>query len=322
MNQDDEVKLIERIHKLLTLGKNNPSPEESARAVEKANQLMREYNISLATIEQKAGGGTTRREELRVATGFYAWKRELWEAIAKLNFCLYWTERQYVPAVGIFIKLGRTKTLKRVHKIVGRAVNVAAARGMADYLEGTIERMVDETLRAGQGTLPPGDYVHAFRVGMADELIQRILGRYHKRIGEERLKEEKAERAARRAAAKGVSTSTAVTISSFTQSEEAANMDFVYGDGFSAEQAAREAAHAKTVAENEAAFTRWAKANPEKAEKMAREEDARWRRSRYRGGPKTAKDKLDHGAYNRGRAQAEKVSLDQQVDSGKVKRLK
>lgn len=331
MNADEEIKIVARIQKLLELGAKNPSQAEAKSAMAKAQQLMEQYNISNAKVERASGVASGAREKARTTGGFYEWQRELWKSVAKLNFCLYWTATTWVPSTNRTKKLyGTDEMRKKMHMVVGRIVNTTATKNMAEYLEQVIDRIVEETLTGDPDPMVRmeklnGSYAHAFRVGMAEELMDKISKRYHSKLAKEQLAAERAKREAKRAAAAGHSTSTSMTLSDYVKSEKDANMDFIYGEGYTARQAAEDAEAARIAKEEEDAYTRWAIENPEEARKQA--EDARKRERRQAGRQRysysSPRDKLDYGAYNRGRKAAEKVSIDPQVDKQKpVARLR
>jgi hypothetical protein len=135
--------------------------------------------------------------------------------------------------------------------------------------------------------------------------------------------EEKAARAAEeRAARKGVSTSTAITLAGFARSEKDANRDFIAGeDGYSARQRAEEAAwrqeRAAWDAMDAAARTRYAADHPEQAAERAAE-DRYW--ARQRGGS-TERDNVDRSAYWAGSDAGKSVGLDLQVQDRKDRKV-
>lgn len=106
-------------------------------------------------------------------------------------------------------------------------------------------------------------------------------------------------------------------------------MDFLHGEGYTARKAAQEAEWraeaARDRAEEEAAYTAWAAANPEEARRRIEEEEKRQARNdKRRTGRRYsyAQEKpQDHNAYHAGRKAAEKVSLEPQVDRGRAARI-
>lgn len=318
----EQERAIEKVRKLLSLAGNNPNPEESASATAKAQELLAAYNLDLSTMD-RAGGASVegRREDAATLGGTHAWQRKLWRGVAELNWCLYFQTTAYmIDPSGKTKKYGR----RAQHRLVGRRVNVAATVAMATYLQQAIERVRQE---AYQGQHLHDSRAHAFREGAADNLVERLVARRNKVLAEERAKQAEA--------ARGSVTSQALTIAGLSQSEQDENMDFLYGAGYSARRRAdvaerqarwaeERAAQATSDAAAEAAYTKWAAANPEEARKAAekREQEAekdarRWanRGAGSRGGTSHLKH-VDSNAYYAGRDAAKDISLDPQVNSG------
>lgn len=320
--------IMEKIEKLLRLANNNPNEVEAAQALAKANEYLTQYNLDVATVERHSGE-SGKREEQRVMGGMNVYQRNLWKAIAELNFCFYWTLKVRAQPGSLAAKRGRRSTHE--HKLIGRTVNVRTTQNMADYLEKTIERLCRERLGGDGKQFYSSDAV-SYREGIADRVIEKINDRRWEMLDAERKKKAKAEKVAREEGRMDAVTGTAVTLYDYTQSERDANQDFMYGEGYSAKQRVEQARwaqdRAKEEAEEDAAYTAWAKANPEearKAEEDARKErekqEARWSRRRYRE-PKERRPG-DMNAYYAGREAGEKVSIDPQVSDGaNVRRIK
>ena len=83
MNVNAE-KVIEKIRKVLELSKNNPSENEAQAAALKAQELMAQYHISMADIEDVDGIEEIVEEHVTVGSG-KKWKYKLANAVAK-NF--------------------------------------------------------------------------------------------------------------------------------------------------------------------------------------------------------------------------------------------
>lgn len=60
--------IVERIQKILALGRRGGTEAEAAAAMAKAQELLAEHNLTLAQVES-AQQGTARREELAAAGG-------------------------------------------------------------------------------------------------------------------------------------------------------------------------------------------------------------------------------------------------------------
>jgi hypothetical protein len=320
------LKVIDRIQKLLNLAAKNPNKEEAEAAAAKAQDLLTQYNLDAAIVERTQGIKDGAREELKMRGGFYKWQADIWSAVAELNFCLYWTQDYFVPQKPRHIAEGRSSQRRQKrHRLIGRIVNTTATKVMAQYLEQAIEKSVRDTLNITHKE-QFSNYANSFRKGAAEELIDKIGKRYRERLKDDRAKAAMAKAAAGKAEAQasGASSSMALTLSDYVQSEEDANQDFMHGEGYSAKRRAREAEYAREQAEREAAQTAWAKANPEEAAKQEAERraenEAYWRKHRSRGGS-GPRDKTDYGAYSRGREAGKKISIDPQMGGGAAKMI-
>lgn len=336
-DQEDLEKVTARVRKLLALSEKNPNEAEAASAAAKAQELLVAYNLDMATVEQ--GGNSGKREEARQRGGMYLYERQLWTAVAELNFCLYFPSRKWMirrpeKRVDGFLVRAEKKFLGFQHRVIGRTVNTAATRAMGEYLQQTVERLCRERLHGDHG-----DKVHtqffsswaiAYREGIVDRVVEKLRERRQHLVKEEQRKAHAAEKAARAAGRKDASTATALTISSVTQSEFDANADFMMGEGWSAKRAAERAAQAAAEEEADRAYAQWAKENPEEAKKKAAQEAAEARKywSRRQGGRRggwgreSAKDRrAGSGAYYAGYDTGAGVSIEPQVDRGTQKRL-
>lgn len=328
----DAEDVLRQIKKLLNLAARNPNPAEAALAAAKANELLASYNLTMAEVEQSHGDEGKRQQE-EIEGGARRWKRELWEEVADLNFCLYWAQPKYVDGKkleynydkGINPSTGRYhrdyvngRVLRVHHVLVGRQVNVAATKAMAGYLEQAIERVTRERDEKGKWGLH-SRWAMSFREGMAYNLMRKIADRRDKLADEEARKKREAED---RAKASGVSTSTALTISSVRQNERDSNVDFVMGEGYSAKKREQRARAAEEARQREEAYTQWAAEHPEeaKAEEEKRQEEANKRARRYsRGGRgRDRYSNVDNGAFWAGNEAAKKVGIDPQAGSTKV----
>lgn len=327
--------VIARIQKLLNLAAKNSSQHEAAAALAKAQQLMTQHNLDTATVEN-AKSGDGKREQANVEGGFYSFQREMWKAIAELNFCLHWMQSynaENQPAnvrdrYGAYIGKQIKTIVRKRHALVGRTVNVRATVAMAQYLQGAIERTLRETLSEGNREHNLRSlWAWSFRKGCAEQIIEKIKDRRYKVLEEEEKKRRKAERAAKRAAS-GASTSTALTLSSLIQQEEDANNDFLFGEGFSAERAAERASRARRRREAQDNYTQWAAAHPKEAAsawEWTDDEGTTWTQNR-RGGGRGSRgggrsSNVDHSAYYAGYDAGNKIGLDPQVDAGGFKKI-
>ncbi|HLY75797.1 MAG TPA: DUF2786 domain-containing protein [Planctomycetota bacterium] len=301
--------VIERIQKLLNLAAKNPSAEEAAAASAKAQELLQKYNLDAALIERHSGK-SDKREDLKLRGGFYEYQQSLWSAVARLNFCIYWTQVYWDDTRGRKYPDGTRQGVKsKRHRLVGRVVNTTTTKIMATYLEGAIEKLLRERL-GGDNTQLFSRWAMSYREGAVARLVEKIGERQRAQLAEERAKE--------KLKTVGEGMGQALVLSHYINAEYDANIDFVYGEGTSARWASERAEKAAERKRAEAEYTAWAAAHPEEAKK--REEAMRKeRRSRSRGGP--APKEIDYNAYRHGQNAAEDISLDQQVDRGSKKGL-
>ena len=316
----ETLKAVEKIKKLLDLAAKNPSKEDAASAAAKAQELLAQYNLDVATVGEispEAG----RREQAAVDGGFYAYQRRLWGAVASLNFCLHWNQQyrtrgqRYTNGVGSEIVW--KDVLKWRHALVGRVVNVRATMAMAGYLSQAIERITRERIQADAISRVSGWAVN-FREGAVMTIVEKLEERRAVALDEE----ERRQRDYERAMAAGASTSTAISLASLAKTERDANLDHLYGEGWSAKRAAARAEAAARAAEEERQYAAWAAANPEEVrrrEEERRRQDAKnasRRRGRWSSG--SSGKEVDWGAYRAGRDAGKAIGLDPQAEARKA----
>lgn len=311
---EEQVAVIQRVEKLLRLsGSSNAA--EAAQAAAKAQELLTRHNLDLAVVEM-AGGGDGRREDQRQRGGMYLYQRQLWQAVAELNYCVYFTYRRRGTRK-VTTKYGwqYRNTIQYERRLVGRRVNVATTQVMAGYLEQAVERLCRDRLHERYPDRPSNQYYSqwavSFRTGAVETIVDRIYERRQQVLSEERARER--ELAARMSA--GQSTATALTVAALEQRERDANMDFIHGEGYSARRRAREAELAEERRREQAEYVAWAAANPDAARKQEEERERRLeaelRRAARRGsggGPER-----DWGAYSAGIKAGRSVSIDPQT---------
>lgn len=343
--------VIDTISKLFKLASNNTNQHEVQSALAKAHKLMEDHNLSEAAINGGASSAkAAKRTDEKHKGGLYTYQRELWEAIASLNFCFYFHTNEHDPdklskywvrkygSVEEARRYGRVGGYTPKHRLVGRAVNVAATLAMAGYLEQSIERILKE--RIGERVVERakaaedratrfgyavdevkedplwGEWAVKYREGIADTVISKIQKRRRDIISEQK-------RQSRinipDAPADGVRTGTALSLMDVTEQEHAANYDFLHGEGAYAKLLEMRAKWAAEAAQEEAEFAAWAAANPKEAKEQEEARRKSARRSSWNAG--TGRSKHDHGAYWDGREAGKQVSIDPQAGADKVKGL-
>jgi hypothetical protein len=328
----EALKVIDLVEKLFALGRNNDNEHQAAEAIRKGMALLVDYNLDITLVGANAKGSV--RKDKQRKGGLYQWQRNLWGAVAKLNFCLYREQK------------GLKKGEQYQHRLIGRHENVISTEVMADYLQQTIERLAQDHARyMGWKSCFVRDAI-AYREGMADRLTSRIHDLRRQRLEEDKRKEREAAAANRHP---GSAPGTALVLASVINDEEDLNQDYLDGlpPGTHAQQRAeREARRAAIRAEAEAALeTREAKelADPRlkahrlaieanrEAEWEARQEEnrrleekraKRWKTGSSRPRAKSpAEKRADLDGYWDGHEKGGTIGLDQQLDEETRRRL-
>jgi hypothetical protein len=339
---EEARKALGRARKILDMASRPPDENDSpavaaakaaerAAAVEKYQQVLLDYNLSQAMVDQTGAEAEGRREEAKLKAGVYNWQRELWEAVAELNFCLYycndvWREQRYKPR---WSDSHRTRYIRgKEHEVIGRVVNTRATINLCTYIEAAIEKATREAVAEVVGSSDKADinpmlfsrFACDFRVGAADDVVRRINAQRKEQLRQEaKLAREAAERAAETASS-SVSDGTSLVIASYVKTERDLNRD--HARGVEPGTTARERAEAAMRAvQREREHAEWAAANPEEARKQAEEQrkanERYWARrsGNYRGGP--APKERDHRAYRMGSSAGAKIGLDIQTGGAK-----
>lgn len=314
----EALAVIEKVKKLLALANNNDNEHQAAAATAKAMELLAAYNLDMAVATSTTKQGPAARSDNKRKGGLYQWQRDLWQAVAGLNFCMYWSYK------------GLTKGSTYEHRVLGSKANVVGTEVMADYLQQTIERLAQEWAKS-QGLNVFCKAAIAYREGMADRLVDRLNA-----IRWERRREE--ERKAREAAKANPEQTPGLVLMDVIESEEDANNDYLWGyePGTSARRRAEyRARQAKAQAEADAKLAEqraWDEAHPEEAaarkaaeEKARREQYEKWdkeyeaRQRRQQARPRKltpAEERRRMAEFSEGREKANEIRLDKQVDSG------
>lgn len=311
---------------------------EAAAALNKAQELLVAYNLSADLVGTGSNDGV--REEQKLIGGYREYERDLWRAVAKLNFCMYFGSRETKVTAYKRTRPDGSKYIEReekaqyLHRLVGRKVNVMTTVSMARYLEDAIERLVADRIGPDNARERWSKFNVVFREGATATVTDKLHERRREMLAEEELKQQEAMKRAEEAGLAGVSTSTALTITSHAQAEEDANNDHANGwePGKTASLRAQWAAEAAQRAERariaREAHTRWCEENPEeaRAQEEARrkqeEADAKRearnakRRTGYTRWTKADERRSEEAqAYLMGSQAARKINIDQQVKS-------
>ena len=312
MSDTMEPKVVDRLRKLLALANNNTNEHEAAAAMAKAQELMAEYNVEMATIEASGGkteeGGVREKAKL-VGRALYQYQRELMRSIADANFC-YCFVHEYSDKQG-------EKTIKRRgYQLIGRKTNVATTVMMFDYLNQTMERLVPI---GGDNRLRLSKFAISWKEGCASRLRERI---YDRRVELEKASQTKANEHKTRAAHPGAAPQAGalMVLGDITQNEYELNMDFLYGQepGTTTQRRLeRDARRATEVALPPAPEKVLSPEEKAKQDKENQKYQERWQRQN-----KAYWGRKDMSAYYSGQSAGENISLDQQVGSDPLKTIK
>lgn len=161
-------KVLEKVKKLVALSKSS-NEHEAALALERAQALLAEYNLSIADIEKDESNPDFIISRSPVQDSM-PYRRQVGHNISLLYFCTYFYEA--VPAMS---KRGNVYTRDR-HCIVGAQHNVVVAQMMFDYLVKAIDRLAREGA-AEVGKEAYWSFQTAFKVACTSRLCARIKER-------------------------------------------------------------------------------------------------------------------------------------------------
>jgi hypothetical protein len=342
---------VDRINKLLALARDGGATEAEAElAMAKAQELMAEYNLSAATLEAKGGAKENRVKQREDQNLMYAWKRELLEQVAKVNFC------------HVFIVEKRTRAGQKIgggYQIIGRESNTVATRVMFNYLLATIEKMLVSEI----GTSPQDRYSrwgHSFRIGCADRLRERLQERFDAKLEEQAKAAREANARSQHPGAAPTGNALVVVLKDFAQDEADLNNDMINGwePGTTAR---RRKEHEERTRKNQKEYERklaqaktdhpdatpdvqryiasgWSRDRAEEilgvgkyykepkpeTERQRQKREQQWERYQQRERDKQWRQdrKTDWGAYDKGQTRANDVGLDDQVtntDKGRIR---
>jgi hypothetical protein len=324
-NGTDIEKIVERVRKLLALAKNNPNEAEAASAAAKAQELLEAYNLEMSDTHKDARG--PQRSDRRKDGGLYKWQRNIWNGVARLNFCHYISIR------------GLSAGSQYEHRVIGSHANVLTTELMAQYLQDTVEQLAQRWANDNRLKSVFVREAIAYREGMADRISNKLWERRNKILEEEqtRIREEAAQRHARNEADPGTS---ALTLVEIISTEADFNNDYLNGWelGTTAknrhDSEIRWKAYQAEQEKKRAAYEEWAKLHPEEAarleakalrEELEREARDAKRRSKFRSvrsrklTPEEERARLP--SYDEGYDKGREVGIDRQVNETKQERI-
>ena len=292
--------VILKIQKLLALAnqdaKSNGDENEASAAMDKVQELLAQYNLSLAEVSQ-AQGASKPADDVRVKETYkrgamYKYQGALWGMIAHCNFCWHW--------LSPVMKNGRK--VNNHHYFVGREANVIVVKIMGDYLESTINRLCP-----WQGKDCISRSAISWKEGCAARLQSRLLAR-------KTDLEQKSDLAHHQ---NGTQT-TALALRDVAQAEYEKNYDAMYGEGAYARSQERSRLREEA---RKTEVTVVEKPKPEtEAQRRKREAKQARDEARYQRQNDNYWANKDIAAYHHGVKVADTIGLDAQVSATEPKK--
>lgn len=307
---------LKRVQKLLALAQDSRGNEnEAASAMARAQEILAEHNLSLASV---VGASSEKRERTEIdglAHGngrgaMYNYQRQLMRSIAEANFCTHWiitTGERYD------YNNGRKIPGVKSHMLIGRESNVVACRVMFEYLNEAIERTVPY-----KGSLRLSRSAISWKEGCANRLMVRIDKRRRELELAQRAKAD-----APKPQDQQPGTTVTIYLEDVHKKESDLNNDALNGW----EPGTTERKRAEADARHKAWVKEWEarqeveENQPKLAPKPETEAQRRKREQRERNYEQRQKDryarevaKKDWNAYNAGGDAGSSINLDQQID--------
>lgn len=153
----NDPKLIEKIQKMLELGRRGGTEAEMETAMRMVHELLAKYNLSLADLKESSPSdeNTVHDETFVPGKRGKLWQEDIWDAIASLYFCFYYRCR-----VGVDDPVPH-----RLYILIGRPSNVAIAKNMITYVIETGEKLA--------ASYPSAAARNSFKQGFASRIEQR-----------------------------------------------------------------------------------------------------------------------------------------------------
>lgn len=269
-------KIIDKIRKLLNLGKRGGSEEEASLAMSKAQELLTRYNLSEAAIGdgEKASTEEEKRQQTNINhSAMYEWQRSLCGAIARANYCFHYVIKT------VDTSKGKPRFVKR-HQLIGREANVVAVQFMYEYLIRTLEEILPypNSERLSRSAT-------SWKLGAVDRLIARIERKAWEMANP---KEEGKQQFG-------------LMVRDLSKREYEGNFDFIFGEGAYARARARMNTPAPTA--------------KELTEEEKAKQEANWKKycERQRKQEEQKLAKMDMSAFRAGQEAGDKISLQDRI---------
>ncbi len=156
----DNGRILERVKKLLALSQ-SPNEAEAASALEKAHELLRDYNLSIENITVDSDYAIDAYEQ---GTRLQSWRLVLLSVLCDCNYCKLLESRDYLQPGDA----ADTRTIYTL-KIAGRPHNIDVCKSLADYLLKAVERLA-KVMASGKGK----QYISSYKMGLSSNLIERL----------------------------------------------------------------------------------------------------------------------------------------------------
>jgi len=227
----EQRKVIERVQKLLRLARDGGATEAEANlAMDRAQSMMLEHGLEMATIESAGGEGEGREKAQTRGRAHKKWMREVMLALS---------EAYFVTAV-VQEHRDQHGRLRPSWTLIGRVSGVTTVRLMHEYVMKTVSRTVREQSHSGD---------ELFMEGMGTRVADRIRERHRAALEEQRVAAEKQHRAEEERRRSGAaSTALVPVLEDYARRERELNQDMLDGlppGTITARRAAREAADEK-----------------------------------------------------------------------------
>lgn len=146
--------LTTKIKKLLALAERAGTEHEAELAMAKAQELLSKHGLHMGDVQDAGDEPKESYEhtEFSEQVGVMPWKRIIWNNVAELYFCQYYSDGP------------------RKHYLVGKTSNIAISEYLIRYLIRSAESMAEKGSRE---VMARRDYAHSFKVGFARRIAAR-----------------------------------------------------------------------------------------------------------------------------------------------------
>lgn len=297
-------KISDKIKKLLKLANGNTTEGEATAAMQKVQELLADYNLTMAQVEAANTDSTKtaeapdskRTKEQHDKSALYKYQRNLMRTIAECNFCIYWTGENKVWRKSRYVTT-------YYHVLIGREANVVSARLLFDYLNSTIEKLATAIYPSPTNL---SKSAICWKEGCAARLCERLLER---KWAADKEQQEKAQQAQ--------STTALVLLSDVRTNERDLNYDFMCNQAPGTTARRRAESEALRRAEQEANPVAEPEDNPESEADRKKREKANekfWERWQKKQDKEHASKDWD--AYHAGHNKGADIGLDTQIQKG------